>query len=73
MNNTPKCSKCQTEMEVGYVMDRGHNNARKPATWIEGEPERSIWMGTKIAGKEQIQVHTFRCPKCGYLESYARE
>jgi DNA-directed RNA polymerase subunit M/transcription elongation factor TFIIS len=71
MNDTPKCSKCQTEMEVGYIMDRGHNNAKAPATWVEGEPVRSLWWGTKISGKEQLQVHTFRCPKCGYLESYA--
>ncbi len=33
---------CQTEMEVGYIMDRGHNNAREPAKWVEGEPVRSI-------------------------------
>ena len=71
MNNTPQCTKCQIEMEVGYILDRGHNNAREPAKWVEGEPVRSIWTGTKIAGKEQFQVHTFRCPHCGYLESYA--
>jgi hypothetical protein len=72
MKNAPKCSKCQTEMEPGYVMDLGHGNTRRPASWVEGEPEKSFWMGTKIAGKKQLQVHTFRCPKCGYLESYAR-
>ncbi len=72
MKNAPKCSKCQTEMETGYIMDRGHHNTRSQSTWVEGEPEPSFWTGTKIAGKEQFQVHTFRCPNCGYLESYAR-
>lgn len=60
-------------MEVGYIIDRGHGQTRAPATWVEGKPEPSFWMGTKIAGKAQLQVHTFRCPKCGYLESYATE
>ena len=72
MNDSQKCPKCQLEMEVGYLMDRGHGNYRRPATWVAGEPEQAIWMGTKIAGKTQLQVHTFRCPQCGYLESYAR-
>ena len=71
MNNAPKCSKCQSEMEVGYVLDHGEGNSRQPTMWVEGEPVRSIWMGTKIAGKALHQIHTFRCPECGYLESYA--
>jgi len=71
MKNIPKCSKCQTEMEVGYIIDRAHHNTRAPATWVEGEPEPSFWTGTKISGKEQHQVNTFRCPGCGFLESYA--
>ena len=72
MNSTPQCPKCQTQMGPGYIMDRTHHSSQAPATWVEGEPEPSFWWGTKIAGKEQVQVHTFRCPKCGYLESYAR-
>jgi hypothetical protein len=34
---------------------------------------RSYWTGTKIRGKEQLEIHTFRCPKCGFLESYAHQ
>ncbi|MBN8247083.1 MAG: hypothetical protein J0L84_06525 [Verrucomicrobia bacterium] len=72
MNTTPHCSKCQTEMEVGYLMDRAHHHTRAPATWVEGEPVKSYWTGTNISGKEQLEVNTYRCPKCGYLESYTR-
>jgi hypothetical protein len=33
---------------------------------------RSIWFGTRTRGKKQVQVATYRCKACGYLESYAR-
>jgi hypothetical protein len=72
MKDSPKCPKCQTEMEAGWVMDRGHGDFVRLATWVQGEPERSFWMGMKVSGKKQLQVQTFRCPQCGYLESYAR-
>jgi hypothetical protein len=59
-------------MEIGYILELGHGNYRQPSTWIEGEPQRTYWFGIKITGKRQIEVLTFRCLKCGYLESYAR-
>jgi hypothetical protein len=40
--------------------------------WVEGAPEKSFWSGTKTSGKKQVQVSTYRCPACGYLESYAK-
>jgi hypothetical protein len=40
--------------------------------WVEGAPEKSFWLGTKTRGKKQVQVATYRCKTCGYLESYAR-
>ena len=41
--------------------------------WVAGEPETSWWMGggLKLRGKEQLPVTTYRCRRCGYLESYA--
>jgi hypothetical protein len=43
-----------------------------PPEWAEGQPERSFWTGVKVKDKERHPVSTFRCPACGYLESYAR-
>ena len=48
----------------------GDANRIRPATWVEGELVRSWWMGAKLAGKRQLQVDTFRCIDCGYVESY---
>ena len=59
-------------MEPGYIVDvmYGHGSAAVP-NWVGGEPERSIWTGINLRGKEQIPVATYRCRQCGYLESYA--
>ena len=58
-------------MEEGFVADHGHGTVFV-ATWVKGKPERSFWQGTKTADRDLHKVQTFRCPKCGYLESYAK-
>lgn len=57
-------------MEPGYVIDEGYGS-RTVGQWIAGEPEKSIWTGLKLRGKEKLDVATYRCRRCGYLESYA--
>ncbi len=37
-----------------------------------GAPQKSFWAGTKLPEEKQIPVGTFRCSRCGFLESYAR-
>lgn len=57
-----KCPKCKNEMVKGFV--------KSP----NGSPEE-VW-GTKsnlLGGVEdRKEVETYRCEKCGYLESYAK-
>jgi hypothetical protein len=60
-------------MEPGFLFDRSHDEYGKPSQWVEGAPETSFWLGTKTRGKVKIPVTTWRCIKCGYLESYAHE
>lgn len=60
-------------MSEGFVLDRGHANAASLQKWVEGEPERSIWTGLKTKGRDAYAVSTWRCDRCGYLESYATE
>ena len=67
---TPTCMKCNGEMEEGFVLDNTHGG-RLQSEWIEGPPERSVWVGVKLKGKEHLRITTFRCRRCGYLESYA--
>jgi hypothetical protein len=42
-----------------------------PQKWVAGAPQFSIWVGLKLRGKERPEVSTYRCGRCGYLESYA--
>ena len=57
-------------MEPGYIVDEG-NGTRTVAKWIAGEPERSLWTGLKTRDKAKLDVTSYRCRRCGYLESYA--
>ena len=57
-------------MAEGYVIDRTYGSVAV-GSWVEGTPERSVWTGLKLAGKAQIDVATWRCGRCGFLEQYA--
>ncbi len=67
----PQCPKCSQPMEEGYILD-GTRHGDKPAEWIEGPPQYSIWTGLKLKGRDRLKITTFCCPKCGFLESYAK-
>ena len=64
------CPRCSGQMEPGYIVDEGYGT-RTVAKWVAGEPERSMWTGLKMRGKEKLDVASYRCRRCGYLESYA--
>ena len=66
----PDCPKCRARKELGLIIDSAHGGMVEPQ-WLEGAPEKSFWRGLKVKGKEKHPVRTFRCPSCGYLESYA--
>ena len=70
MNAPVKCPKCAGEMQEGFVVDYGYNK-NYVAHWVAGKPQFGPLGGTKLWGKEQRPIQTFRCAKCGYLESYA--
>ena len=58
-------------MESGWVPDNTHAGLQQE-NWCPGEPQPSFWTGLKVEKKDiVIPVITFRCPNCGYLESYA--
>lgn len=66
-----KCPKCESEMEEGFTADVTYGGV-VTSKWVEGEPEKSFWTGTKTKGKKLVEISTFRCTRCGYLESYAK-
>ena len=66
------CPKCGGEMIEGFIADHTYGGILQ-SDWIEDAPVKSFWQGTKISGKDQYKIKTFRCIECGYLESYAIE
>ena len=67
----PECPQCRLRMEPGYLVDHGHGVAY-PAAWVAGVPEWSRWFGLKVKRKDKVPVTTFRCPRCGRLDSFGR-
>ena len=58
-------------MERGYIIDEGQGGSRKLQTYVAGQPQKSFWAGLSLRGKDRLDVTTYRCQRCGYLESYA--
>lgn len=65
-----ECPKCKGKMEPGYVLDEGHGTSLV-AQWVEGPPSRSAWTGMKTKGRRKLPITTYRCTRCGFLESFA--
>lgn len=57
-------------MTEGFVIDAGDGNAKMVPHWHPGAPDKR-WYGLKTSKAEQKDVATFRCDRCGLLESYA--
>ena len=67
------CPKCSGRMDEGFVLDHTHGaNVNLPAAWVEGQPRRSFWTGLKLSGTVQHPITSYRCARCGYLESFAK-
>ena len=67
-----ECPKCKKVMGPGFILDRGNNDRKRAAEWVEGVPQKSIWTGLATSKRLTLPVMTYRCTGCGYLESYAR-
>jgi predicted nucleic-acid-binding Zn-ribbon protein len=70
MAGTKTCGKCGGRMAEGFTPEYTHHSSTKIEEWFEGAPERG-WFGLKLRGKRRMAVETYRCERCGYLESYA--
>lgn len=66
-----QCSKCSSEMEEGFLLEKGDGGVLSSQTWVTGKPEKSALFGVSLKGKAVYEVKTFRCMACGYLDSYA--
>ena len=57
-------------MVRGFTPDFAHSQI-VVSKWVEGEPEKSFWLGTKVPSERCMPTATFRCSTCGFLETYA--
>ena len=69
MDKQVECIRCHTQMADGFVADYSEGSYSRQF-WSPGTPEQSFWRGLKI-GSQRVPIMTRRCPRCGYLESYA--
>ena len=66
----PQCPKRERAMEEGFIPDVAYG-AVLLGSWAEGTPEKG-WTGSvKMKGRRKLDIITYRCTSCGYLESYA--
>jgi hypothetical protein len=65
-----ECLRCRGRMEEGFVADFQDRFTKFPIRWYPGRPEPSLWSGTWSGGEPGV-IRTYRCVRCGYLESYA--
>lgn len=65
------CPRCQGRLQPGTILGRGDSDVAAEEEWMDG-PVEKWWTGrAKTMNRERFLVTTYRCERCGYLESYA--
>ncbi len=64
------CPKCSRRMEEGFKVDAGDYSMPHVGAWHRGAPKRSFW-GLKVSKSEKLEIVSWRCTGCGFLENYA--
>ena len=63
-------------MERGFIVDYAHGGAIHQSRWVPGSPKPNSFFKISDATGEQLaschSVTSFRCSRCGLLESYAQ-
>jgi hypothetical protein len=65
------CPKCGGRMETGFILEGTRHNPHGVTKWIQGAPEFGLFKAVKVRGKTKLDIETWRCGRCAYLESYA--
>ena len=71
MRTPTTCTKCGGTLTAGFIVDQGDSGIAHASQWQGGEPRRTWYGGIKLPEGEQVKLTTYRCDRCGYLESYA--
>ena len=70
MRGPTQCPKCQGSMSEGVIAEK-EDWGWMVASFLPGAPKVSRWFGLKVNKKNLVPISTWRCGRCGYLESYA--
>ena len=66
------CTKCKIQMQQGYILDAMYGNiVTTTSKWSKGKPKKILSFALPTSENTSMQIVTYRCPECGYLESYA--
>jgi hypothetical protein len=67
-----RCIRCEGELEIGFLIDKGGAPVVSQAQWASGNPNTSFWRISDVqSGSQILPVVTYRCKSCGRLESFA--
>lgn len=65
-----KCSNCKGEMQAGIVVDLNYAGVL-PSMWVESQPIIGVGSGAAIDSRRKVKTISYRCSKCGHVDSYA--
>ena len=65
------CPKCQAAMLEGFTLEHTHGE-NAVSRWREGAPKKSFWFGVVLDDAKPLEITTWRCSSCGFLENYAK-
>ena len=71
-----KCPRCGGGMELGYLIEHNHLSGHREVLtvphWAPGRPvKHTVSMKGTPKPANRMRVDTYRCSRCGYLDSYA--
>lgn len=64
-----RCGPCGGSLKSGFLRDLKNHHVESTG-WVEGPVERSLFLGFKVRGRPQGEVHALRCDACGRIEMY---
>lgn len=68
------CMRCRGVLEPGFIVDRGDMDVLHEAAWASGTPRRRLLQTTAVEkGQRLLAIRTWRCTRCGLLETYSTE
>jgi len=66
------CPKCKIQMQQGYILDSMYGNViTTTSKWSGGKAKKILTFVLPSTDNKSIEITTYRCSECGYLESYA--